>query len=120
MHKFGEMTERYDILNDLEGYGAEVRKVGFAYKTDFDEHYLLRLHSLPTLKFYVKKDYRTQDKYLIFSGISEASQFDKFFNKVGAGETVGRGYIKLKFLDLGMICYLKLDPKDYHFTQKCA
>ncbi len=117
---FDELVERYEIHSDMEGFGTEVRKIGFAYKKNCEDHYLVRLNTLPGLKFYVRRDSRGDNGWIIFSGMVETSKAKRFFNPAGMAERISKNYMKIKFLELNLICYLRLSPKDYHFNAKVA
>ena len=117
---FDELVERYEIHSDMVGFGGEVRKIGFAYKKNYEDHYLVRLNTLPGLRFFVRRDSRGERGWLIFSGMVETKTAKRFFNPTGQAERVSSNYMKLKFQELNLICYLRLSPKDYHYTSKAA
>ena len=117
---FDEVVERHELHSDLDGFGVEVRQMGYAYKRGRDDHYMVRLNTLPTMRFYVRRDSRGERGWVIFSGMVETSFAKRFFNPVGSAERLSKNYMKLKFQDLNLICYLRLSPKDYHFNSKAA
>ena len=117
---FDELVERFEIHNDMSGFGVEVRQVGYAYRRNRDDHYLVRLNTLPGLKFYVKRDSRGEGGWMIFSGMISTKTTSRFFNPVGTAQRVSSQYMKLKFSEIGMICYLRLTPKDFHYNMKVA
>lgn len=117
---FDELVERFEIYNDMDGFGVDVRHVGYAYKKNCEDHYLVRLNTLPGLRFYVRRDSRGERGWIMFSGMVETSQAKRFFNPVGTAERISKNYMKLKFTELNLICYLRLSPKDYHYTARAA
>lgn len=117
---FEELVERYEVHSDMQGYAKEVRQVGFAYKKNCEDYYLVRLNALPGLRFYVRRDSRGERGWMIFSGMAETRIAKRFFNPVGLAERVTKNYMKLKFQELNMICYLQLSPKDYHINTRAA
>ena len=117
---FDELVERFEIHSDMEGFGTEVRHIGYAYKKNSEDHYLVRLNTLPGLRFYVRRDSRGAHGWIIFSGMINASHSKRFFNPAGMAERISKNYMKLKLPDLNLICYMRLSPKDYHYTAKAA
>lgn len=117
---FDELVERFEIHSDMEGFATDVRHIGHAYKKNSDDHYLVRLNTLPSIRFYVRRDSRGDKGWIIFSGMVETGKAKRFFNATGMAERVSKNYMKLKFLDLNLICYLRLSPKDYHYNAKAA
>lgn len=115
-----DLVERFEIHNDMTGFGVEVRCTGFAYRRSREDHYLVRLHSLPNMKFYLKRDSRGEGGWMIFSGMIRANKTFRFFNPVGTAQRLSSNYMKLKFTDLNLICYLRLAPKDFHYNTKVA
>lgn len=117
---YDELVERHELHSDLGGFGVEVRQVGFAYKRNCDTHYMVRLNTLPGMRFFVKRDSRGPNGWIIFSGMAKTARELSFFNPVGTAERVSSGYMKLKFPELKLICYLRLSPKDFHYNMKVA
>lgn len=117
---FDDLVERFEIHNDMSGYTNELKCSGFAYRKNRDDHYLVRLHTLPNMKFYVKRDSRGEGGWLIFSGMIKSQKSFRFFNQVGTAQRISYRYMKLKFTDLNLICYLQLSPKDFHYNMKVA
>ena len=117
---YDELVERFEIQNDMSGYVDDVRVVGHGYKRTCDKHYLLRLHTLPGMKFYLKRDFRGEGGWLIFSGFAKTAKTSSFFNPVGSAYEVTSDYLKLSFNELDLICYLRLSPKDFHYNMKVA
>ena len=117
---FDDLVERFEIHSDLSGFGTDVRQMGYAFRRNRDDHYLLRLNTLPTLRFYLRRDSRGQGGWVIFSGMVNRGKSSIFFNPVGMAENISSGYMKLKFSDLNLICYLPLSPKDFHYNMKVA
>lgn len=117
---FDELVERYEVHSDMDGFGVEVRSVGYGYKKNNENYYLVRLNTLPSLRFYVQRDSRGERGWIIFSGMVETTQAKRFFNPVGQAERISKNYMKLKFQELNLICYLRLSPKDYHYSARVA
>ena len=117
---FDELTERYEVHSDMVGFGTEVRQVGLAYKKNRDDHYLVKLNTLPGIRFYVRRDSRGERGWIIFTGMVKTQTANRFFNPVGQAERISSQYLKLKFQDLDLICYIRLSPKDYHYTASVA
>ena len=115
-----DLVERFEIHSDMTGFGTEVRCSGFAYRRNRDDHYLVRLHTLPSIKFYLKRDSRGEGGWMIFSGMIRTNNTSRFFNPVGSAQRISSQYMKLKFSDLNLICYLRLSPKDFHYNMKVA
>jgi len=115
-----ELVERYEIHSDMSGFGVDVRQVGFAYKRSCDDHYMIRLNTLPGMRFFLKRDSRGDGGWIIFSGMYYSGKSGRFFSPVGTGQRISSAYMKLKFSDLNMICYLRLSPKDFHYNLKVA
>jgi len=115
-----DLVERFEIHNDMTGFGVEVRCTGFAYRRSREDHYLVRLHSLPNMKFYLKRDSRGEGGWMIFSGMIRTNRTFRFFNPVGTAQRISSNFMKLKFTDLNLICYLRLTPKDFHYNTKVA
>ena len=76
---YDELVERHEVHSDMDGFGVEVRNVGFAYKKTCEDHYLVRLHTLPGLRFYVRRDSRGERGWIIFSGMVKTSTAKRFF-----------------------------------------
>ncbi|MFN9066443.1 MAG: hypothetical protein ACK5V3_04395 [Bdellovibrionales bacterium] len=110
-HEFQSTEETYKILNDLPSYVESVRIVGCAKRYDNEDHFVLRLRVLPTLKYFLKENDDDSEKFTVFSGKSFDSRNNiRFYYPVGFAEKLSDEFIKLKIHDLGLICYLQLKP----------
>lgn len=114
------LSEKFEIVNDLPRYATDLRIVGNAYKNDLDDHYVLRLRVFPFIKYFLRAKDSARENFLIFSGLDDREDEVRLFNVIGKGEHISDEYIKLNFYDLNLICYLRLDPKDYNYTHQAA
>ncbi len=110
-HEFQSTEENYKILNDLPSFVESVRIVGSAKRYDSEDHFVLRLRVLPTLKYFLKENDDDSEQFTIFSGKShESDNSTRFYYPVGFAEKISNEFIKLKIYDLDLICYLQLKP----------
>jgi len=111
MHEYQSTEENYKILSDLPSFVKNVRIVGSAKRYDNEDHFVLRLRVLPTLKYFLKENDDDSEQFTVFSGKSHDSNNNiRFYYPVGFGEKISDEFIKLKIYELNLICYLQLKP----------
>lgn len=116
--KMPGLSERYELVNDMPRYATDLRVVGTAYKNTEEDHYVVRLRVFPFIKYFLRAKGNGSEDLLLYSGIDQRGDELKLFNVMGQGEMIGDEYVKLTFYDIGLICYMRLSPKDYHYTHQ--
>ncbi len=119
-YEFQSTQVRQDILSDLPKFVKCVRIVGSATRYNNEDHLVLRLRVLPIIKFFLKENDDDSEQFTIFSGKNHDVSSVRFYHPVGFGEKISDEFIKLKFYDLDLICYLQLKPFDQSLISPAA
>lgn len=113
------LNERYLVFSHLEKE-RPYRVVGSAYKRQDRSEFILYLRILPGVKFYIVP-HRDREgwEYVIFSGRSEKVESTRYFSKVGSAIYLQKiNAIEIHLPDLHQTYYLKLEPQDFHYSEK--
>lgn len=112
--------ERHEMLSDIPRFSKNVRIVGSANRYNGEDHLVLRLRALPTLKYFLKETDDDPDKFAVFSGKSFQGNSVRFYHVIGMGEKILDEFIKIKIYDLNLIFYIQLKPSDQTLVSPAA
>lgn len=107
-------ADRYEIFIG-ERRGAEITgksPVGRCFHHERDNHYVMKLMMFPRQTYYLVKNYKSPDRYTVFSKKLNSIGRPIFQNPVGSGKlsTEHPSYLELTFSVLGRQMYMSLFP----------